>query len=107
MYYIINSPCKTVKTKYVQLRLNTYSQAGWSRTKQNLRLPQVKCHTMVVLTFSFPTIYWAPKNGKDKPQKYEGGREVADFMNFIKTKASDPADLPKEGKKSKKDDEAL
>lgn len=62
----------------------------------------------------FPTIYWAPKNGKDKPEKYSGGREVSDFVDFIKRKATDPISLPdedtkkeKKKKKSKKDTEAL
>lgn len=59
----------------------------------------------------FPTIYWAPKNGKDKPEKYSGGREVSDFVDFVKRKATDPFTLPgekeKKEKKSKKDDEAL
>lgn len=50
----------------------------------------------------FPTIYWAPKNGKDKPEKYSGGREVSDFVDFIKRKASDPFELPEDSKKSKK-----
>ncbi|WP_395239424.1 thioredoxin domain-containing protein, partial [Salmonella sp. s54412] len=58
----------------------------------------------------FPTLYWSPKNGKDKPEKYEGGREVADFVEFIKKKASDPVNLSDEEektKKSQKDEEAL
>ena len=55
----------------------------------------------------FPTLYWAPKNNKDKPEKYQGGREVSDFVEFIKKKATDPTDLPEDGgkkKKSSKDD---
>lgn len=36
----------------------------------------------------FPTIYWAPKGKKSSPKKYEGGREVKDFMSFIKKEAS-------------------
>jgi protein disulfide isomerase family A protein 3 len=58
-----------------------------------------------LLCFSFPTLYWAPKNGKDKPEKYQGGREVSDFVDFIKRKAN--VELPEDGKKSQKDDEAL
>lgn len=59
---------------------------------------------MHFIFFSFPTIYWAPKNSKDKPEKYEGGREVSDFVDFIKRKASDPIKFPKE---ASKDEEAL
>jgi len=32
----------------------------------------------------YPTIFWAPHDRKDSPVKYTGGREVADFVKFIK-----------------------
>lgn len=31
----------------------------------------------------FPTLYWIPKNNKESPQKYEGGRELDDFIKYI------------------------
>ncbi|PNF35559.1 Protein disulfide-isomerase A3 [Cryptotermes secundus] len=31
----------------------------------------------------FPTLYWAPKDTKDSPVRYEGGREVDDFIKYI------------------------
>lgn len=31
----------------------------------------------------FPTLFWLPKDSKSKPVKYEGGREVDDFLNYI------------------------
>lgn len=31
----------------------------------------------------FPTLFWAPKDSKDKPVKYEGGREADDFLAYI------------------------
>lgn len=31
----------------------------------------------------FPTLFWAPKDLKDKPVKYEGGRELEDFIKYI------------------------
>jgi len=31
----------------------------------------------------FPTIYWAPKDGKSAPVRYEGGRGVEDFIKYI------------------------
>jgi len=39
----------------------------------------------------FPTLFWLPKNrSKDsKPQKYEGGREVDDFIKYIAKQATD------------------
>lgn len=36
----------------------------------------------------FPTLYWAPKGNKSNPKKYEGGREVKDFVAYIKKEAS-------------------
>jgi len=31
----------------------------------------------------FPTLYWLPKDSKDVPIRYEGGREINDFLNYI------------------------
>lgn len=31
----------------------------------------------------FPTLFWLPKDSKSKPVKYEGGRELDDFVNYI------------------------
>lgn len=31
----------------------------------------------------FPTIYWVPKDKKDSPVRYEGGRELEDFVKYI------------------------
>jgi protein disulfide-isomerase A3 len=31
----------------------------------------------------FPTLFWLPKDAKDKPVRYEGGREVDDFVKYI------------------------
>lgn len=36
----------------------------------------------------FPTIYFAPTNKKNNPLKYEGGRELDDFVKFLKEKAT-------------------
>ncbi|XP_017782857.1 PREDICTED: protein disulfide-isomerase A3 [Nicrophorus vespilloides] len=31
----------------------------------------------------FPTLFWVPKNSKDAPVRYEGGREADDFLKYI------------------------
>lgn len=31
----------------------------------------------------FPTLYWAPKDKKNSPVKYEGGRDVGDFLKYV------------------------
>ena len=38
----------------------------------------------------FPTIYFAPTNQKSDPIKFEGGRELDDFVKFLKEKATVP-----------------
>ncbi|CAF3456254.1 unnamed protein product [Rotaria socialis] len=57
----------------------------------------------------FPTIYFAPKNSKSSPRRYEGGREVDDFIKYLAKEATEPLNgYDRNGsKKSKKaaDDE--
>ncbi|KAF7287794.1 hypothetical protein GWI33_003425 [Rhynchophorus ferrugineus] len=36
----------------------------------------------------FPTIYWAPKNKKNAPVTYDGGRELDDFIKYIAKEAT-------------------
>jgi protein disulfide-isomerase A3 len=31
----------------------------------------------------FPTLFWLPKDSKDAPIRYEGGRDVDDFIKYI------------------------
>ena len=40
---------------------------------------------------------------KDSPKKYEGGREVNEFVEYIKKEATNPVELPKTKKKKKKE----
>lgn len=49
---------------------------------------------------------------KSSPQKYQGGREVSDFIEFLKRESTNPFELEdgkkkKKKKKSKKDKEEL
>lgn len=37
----------------------------------------------------FPTLFWVPKDLKSSPIKYEGGREVDDFIKYIAKHATD------------------
>merc|ERR1712121_170275 len=50
----------------------------------------------------FPTIYFAPKGSQDSPKKYEGGREVDDFVKFLSKESTDGISLETEKKKKKK-----
>ena len=61
----------------------------------------------------FPTIFWAPMGRKATPKKYDGGREVSDFIDFLKRESTNPFELEdgkkkkKKKKKAKKDKEEL
>lgn len=37
----------------------------------------------------FPTLYWVPKNSKSNPVKYEGGRDIDDFVKYVAKQATD------------------
>uniref|UniRef100_A0A1I8B5H5 protein disulfide-isomerase n=1 Tax=Meloidogyne hapla TaxID=6305 RepID=A0A1I8B5H5_MELHA len=50
----------------------------------------------------FPTIYWLPKDDKENPVPYQGGREVNDFIKFIAEQATNPLKgYGRDGKKKK------
>ncbi|CAM5087677.1 unnamed protein product [Natator depressus] len=56
----------------------------------------------------FPTLYFAPAGNKQNPKKYEGGREVSDFISYLKREATSPPVLleeekPKKRKKAQED----
>ncbi len=51
----------------------------------------------------FPTIYFAPKNSKQNPKRYEGGREVEDFIKYLAKESTEPLNgYDRSGKKLKK-----
>ncbi|XP_053128432.1 protein disulfide-isomerase A3 [Hemicordylus capensis] len=50
----------------------------------------------------FPTIYFSPAGSKESPKKYEGGREVSDFISYLKREATYPPILQEDEKPKKK-----
>ncbi|XP_051577765.1 protein disulfide isomerase family A, member 7 [Myxocyprinus asiaticus] len=38
----------------------------------------------------FPTIYFVPSGQKDQPRRYEGGRDISDFISYLKKEATNP-----------------
>uniref|UniRef100_A0A672PGB0 protein disulfide-isomerase n=1 Tax=Sinocyclocheilus grahami TaxID=75366 RepID=A0A672PGB0_SINGR len=50
----------------------------------------------------FPTIYFSPAGQKQNPKKYEGGREVSDFISYLKREATNTVVVQEDEKKSKK-----
>jgi protein disulfide-isomerase A3 len=57
------------------------------------------------LLFRFPTLFFVPMKGKNKPVLYEGGREVDDFIKYIAKHSTNPlSGFTKEGKAKKQKD---
>jgi len=50
----------------------------------------------------FPTMYFSPAGRKTSPKKYEGGREVSDFINYLKKEATNPLVVQEDEAKKKK-----
>ncbi|KAL2093566.1 hypothetical protein ACEWY4_010878 [Coilia grayii] len=50
----------------------------------------------------FPTIFFSPAGQKNSPKKYEGGREVSDFISYLKREATNPVVVEEDEKKPKK-----
>ena len=52
----------------------------------------------------FPTIYWSPKNTKE-PKKYEGGRDLNNFIEYIAKHATEElSGYDRDGKLKSKDE---
>ncbi|KAL7885609.1 hypothetical protein AOLI_G00059040 [Acnodon oligacanthus] len=49
----------------------------------------------------FPTIYFSPAGQKQSPKRYEGGREVSDFISYLKKEATNELVVKEEDKKKK------
>jgi len=51
----------------------------------------------------FPTLYWAASDSKDKPVRYDGGRELDDFVKYIAKHSTKPlTTYDRKGKKTGK-----
>jgi protein disulfide isomerase family A protein 3 len=77
--------CKSLEPKYVELGEKLAGQDSVVIAKMDATANDVPPPYNVR---GFPTIFWAPKGSKGNPKKYEGGREVNDFVAFIKKEAS-------------------
>ena len=91
--------CKTLAPKYDELAKKLKDESGIVIAKMDATANDVPSQYDVR---GFPTLYFAPKNGKNSPRKYEGGREVDDFIKYLAKEATEPlSGYDRKGKKTK------
>jgi protein disulfide isomerase family A protein 3 len=102
-----NGRCISLAPKYVKLAKKLNKESNIVIAKMDATENDVPKQYEVQ---GYPTIYFAPKNGKNNPRKYEGARVVDDFIEYLAKEATEPLNgYDRDGlkKKSKKttDDE--
>jgi protein disulfide isomerase family A protein 3 len=79
--------CKSLAPKYDELAKKLKKEPNIVIAKMDATANDVPKEYEV---HGFPTIYFAPKNSKDSPRKYEGGREVDDFIKYLAKESTEP-----------------
>ncbi|TSK28277.1 Protein disulfide-isomerase A3 [Bagarius yarrelli] len=79
--------CKKLEPKYTELAQQLYNDPNIVIAKMDATANDVPQGYDVE---GFPTIYFVPALRKDEPRRYEGGREVKDFLSFLKREATNP-----------------
>ncbi|XP_073337370.1 protein disulfide isomerase family A, member 8 isoform X2 [Pagrus major] len=77
--------CKKLEPVYRELADKLHSDPNIVIAKMNAADNDVPLGYDV---HGYPTIYFAPVGRKDEPIRYEGGRELKDFLKFLKREAS-------------------
>jgi len=92
--------CKTLAPKYEELAKKLQEEDGIVIAKMDATANDVPSYYSVQ---GFPTLYFAPKGQKRSPRKYEGGREVDDFVKYLAKESTEPLkNFDRSGKKLKK-----
>jgi protein disulfide isomerase family A protein 3 len=85
--------CKTLEPKYVELGQKLAGNKDIVIAKMDATANDPPANFEVR---GFPTLYWSPMGSKENPKKYEGGRDVADFVSYIKREATNPVEVKDE-----------
>jgi len=94
--------CKSLAPKYDELAEKLKDEPNVVIAKMDATANDVPGNYDVK---GFPTIYFAPKGSKDAPKSYEGGREVKDFINYLKRESTDGISVDAGKKKKSKKSE--
>ncbi|KAG7335964.1 hypothetical protein KOW79_000657 [Hemibagrus wyckioides] len=81
------SHCKNLEPKYTELGEKLSGNSHIVIAKMDATANDIPPNYDVQ---GFPTIYFAPAGQKDQPRRYEGGREVSDFISYLKKEATNP-----------------
>lgn len=91
--------CKTLAPKYEELAKKLKTETGITIAKMDATANDVPSQYEVR---GFPTLFFAPKNNKNSPKKYEGGREIDDFIKYLAKESTEPmVNYDRSGKKLK------
>lgn len=96
--------CKKLTPIYDEVGEKLRNEAGVQLVKMDATANDVPPQFEVR---GFPTLFWLPKGDKKNPVKYDGGREVDNFMEYIAKHATDELegfDRKGKAKKAKSDE---
>ncbi|KAG5274098.1 hypothetical protein AALO_G00159160 [Alosa alosa] len=91
--------CKSLEPKYNELGEKLANDPNIVIAKMDATANDVPSQYEVR---GFPTLFFSPAGQKDSPKKYEGGREVSDFISYLKREATNPLVVQEDDKKPKK-----
>lgn len=91
--------CKSLEPKYKELGEKLINDPNIVIAKMDATANDVPSPYEVK---GFPTIFFSPAGNKQSPKKYEGGREVSDFISYLKREATNPVVALEDDKKAKK-----